>query len=148
MAPIAGTQDAVAPSTPAPPKVTPLVPNSGSAASPSTAPGSGTGASSPLFAYGAPLTSASNASSSSIVLPASLVGILIIIAMIVLALFINPGRATSPAFADGRTFWYSRFADSDQHVLVASSRWMGKAHRLGLITWRRGAATASWLLGR
>jgi hypothetical protein len=68
--------------------------------------------------------------------------------MIVLALFINPGGATPQAAASRRTFWYSRFAQSDQRLLAASSRWIGKAHRLGLTTWRRGAATASWLLGR
>jgi hypothetical protein len=81
-------------------------------------------------------------------IPAALVGFLIIIAMIVLLLFINPGGASPPVAADGRTFWYSGFADSDHRLLATSSRWMGKAHRLASTTWRRGSATASWLLGR
>jgi len=81
------------------------------------------------------------------VLPATLFGILIL-AMMALALFINPGGAPPVAAADGRTFWYSRFAHSDQRVLAASSRWMGKGHRVAVTTWRRGAATAIWLLGR
>jgi hypothetical protein len=68
--------------------------------------------------------------------------------MIALALFINPGGASPLAAADRRTFWYSGFANSDQRLLAASSRWMGKAHRFALTTWRRGAATATWLLGR
>jgi hypothetical protein len=33
-------------------------------------------------------------------------------------------------------------------VLAASSRWMGKAHRLAMTAWRRSAATAMWLVGR
>jgi len=70
-----------------------------------------------------------------------------VIAVIVLLLFINPGGAPEPA-ADGRTFWYSGLAGSDRRTLAASSRWMGHAHRLSLITWRRGVATATWLLGR
>jgi hypothetical protein len=76
------------------------------------------------------------------------VAIFFVLAIIVLLLFINPGGAPPPAAADGRTFWYSGFAASDRRVLVASSRWMGQAHRLSLTAWRRGVATATWLLGR
>ena len=93
-----------------------------------------------------PLGSAIEASRSSIAVPATLVGILLIIGMVGLALFINPGGA--PQVADGRTFWYTGFADSDRRLLAASSQWTGKAHRLALTIWRRGAATAAWLVGR
>ncbi|HEY5025586.1 MAG TPA: hypothetical protein VII76_11480 [Acidimicrobiales bacterium] len=75
-------------------------------------------------------------------------GILVIIGMIVLALVINPGGAPPLAATGRRTFWYSSFAESDQRLLAASSLWMSKAHHLALTTGRRGAATATWLLGR
>jgi hypothetical protein len=91
--------------------------------------------------------SVTNASSSNIALPVTLIGILLIFVMIALALFLNPGGAAPPA-ADRRTFWYSRFASSDHRWLAASSRWVGKTHRLAVTGWRRGAATATWLLGR
>ncbi len=69
-------------------------------------------------------------------------------ALIALALFLNPGGVSPQVASDSRTFWYSSFADSDHRLLAATSRSMGKAHRLALIAWRRGAATATWLLGR
>jgi hypothetical protein len=91
--------------------------------------------------------SVTNASSSNIALPVTLIGILLVLGSIALALFLNPGGAAAPA-VDRRTFWYSRFAASDQRWLAASSRWMGKAHRLAVTGWRRGTATVTWLLGR
>ena len=95
-----------------------------------------------------PLAPASATSGSSIVFPVVLVLVLIVLGMVALAVFVNPGGATPPAVADKRTFWYSHLASSDQRILGASGRLIGSAHRFARTAWRRGSATATWLLGR
>ena len=146
-APVAPTQSAVAPSTTVPTHVTPLVPNSGASPLPSTTTASGFGSGPPPSASG-PLAAASTTKGSNIVFPIVLVLVLLVLVMVGLALFVNPGGDAPPAIADKRTYWYAGLSSSDNRILAASGRLIGRSHRFARTAWRRGFATATWLLGR
>ncbi len=80
--------------------------------------------------------------------PVVLVLVLVVLVMVGLAVFVNPGGDTPPAVADKRTYWYSSLATSDKRTVATSGRLIARAHRFVRTAWRRGFATATWLLGR
>jgi len=87
-------------------------------------------------------------SGSSVVLPALLIGLLVILALGGLVVLVNPGHVPPLSQVDTRDYWYTGLTKSDKGWIALLGRLFARVHRSVRSAWTRATAATVWLLGR